>query len=220
MVLLFLALAPVMAWPVIAPAMAKDVSCDLATQRAASATDVPLRLLQAIAQAESGRGKAAAAWPWTVNSSGEGHWFPDAGSAKAFATAEIAAGRTAIDIGCFQMNLRWHGRRFASLDDMFDPDRNAMEAASFLSELHAGTGDWTAAAAAYHSRDPARQQVYLRRLAAVLQIETSPSLPEPVEDIPLALPNRFPLLRAGSGASGASLVPRIENSARLIGAIR
>jgi soluble lytic murein transglycosylase-like protein len=65
-----------------------------------------------------------------------------------------ARGARSYDVGCFQINYRWHGQHFASLDQMFDPDANAAYAARFLSELYAEFGDWSRAAGAYHSRTP------------------------------------------------------------------
>jgi len=73
-----------------------------------------------------------------------------------------------LDLGCFQINLRWHGRAFDTLDQMLDPARNARYAARFLAALHDETGDWTAAAAAYHSRTSDHARAYLERLSIVL----------------------------------------------------
>ncbi|MEJ1977686.1 MAG: transglycosylase SLT domain-containing protein [Acetobacteraceae bacterium] len=44
-----------------------------------------------------------------------------------------------------------HPDAFATLDEAFDPQANAQYAAVFLQRLHVMTGDWSAAAAAYHS---------------------------------------------------------------------
>ncbi len=140
---------------------------------AARESRVPVRLMQAIATVESGRRNAEApersqaAWPWTVGTPGGGRWFATQKEARAFARARIAAG-DAVDIGCFQLNHRWHGRAFESLDAMFAPHRNARYAARFLAALHAEFGDWTRAAAAYHSRSPELGNAYVTRLAMAL----------------------------------------------------
>lgn len=176
---------------------------------------MPLGLLQAISRVETGRGDPAKPWPWTINSEGQGYWFATRGEATDFARSEIAAGRTAFDMGCFQMNLRWHGQRFSSLDDMIDPDRNAQEAARFLSELHAERGNWTAAAAAYHSRDAGRARGYLQRVAEAVGQQPA-SAQAPAETTPR--PNTYPLLVSGAPAALGSVVPAGQALRPLIGA--
>lgn len=53
---------------------------------------------------------------------------------------QIGQGAGNLDIGCFQLNYRWHGAAFASLADMFDPDRNATYAADYLASHYQRTG--------------------------------------------------------------------------------
>lgn len=203
-------------------------SCDAAARRAARDNDVPYGLLQAITRVETGRGNPAKPWPWTINSSGRGHWFPTRTQAIDFARTEIAAGRSGFDLGCFQMNLRWHGHRFSSLDDMIDPRRNAQEAAHFLAELHARHGTWTAAAAAYHSQTPERAHGYLQRIASAMDqtLKEHPPIagrsdtdgsPAPIR-APLAhRVNNYPLLSAGTTGAAGSVVPMRQAIRPLIG---
>ena len=126
----------------------------LAARDAAQINTVPLSVLIAITQTETGRTSDGRTrpWPWTVNIEGEGHWFADRPTAVRFAEAAFDRGLRSFDIGCFQVNYRWHGENFVSIDQMFDPMANATYAAGFLTRLHAETGDWSAAAGAYHSR--------------------------------------------------------------------
>ncbi|QEW22763.1 Transglycosylase SLT domain protein [Marinibacterium anthonyi] len=91
-------------------------------------------------------------WPWAVNVSGEGYWFDDEDAALAFAFRQHKNGVRNFDVGCFQINYRWHGDAFVSIEDMFDPEANALYAARFLAELHHEFGEWEGAAGAYHSR--------------------------------------------------------------------
>ena len=102
-------------------------------------------------------------WAWSANAEGEGTWFDDPQSAIAFAQDRVAQGRTNLDIGCFQLNFRWHGENFASVAQMFDPLENARYAARFVSQLYAETGDWRAAAGAFHSRTRVHADRYLAR---------------------------------------------------------
>jgi soluble lytic murein transglycosylase-like protein len=68
----------------------------------------------------------------------------------AFETARRNGARL-IDVGCMQINYRWHGDRFASVTEMFDPVHNIDYAARFLRELRAREGTWTLAVARYNA---------------------------------------------------------------------
>jgi hypothetical protein len=195
--------------------------CDEAAARAASESGVPIDLLLAISRVEtgrSGRGPDPEPWPWTINADGEGTWFDSREAAVAAATAHLSDGTGTFDIGCFQLNIRWHGAGFASINDMFDPLRNAEYAAGFLMELFRESGDWRQAVAAYHSRTPELAEKYLSRVRAVL--EGSGSGPLPAEDAPetlVAHENLFPLLQTGGQGSAGSLVPRQATRGPLFG---
>jgi len=80
-------------------------------------------------------------WPWTINADGRGHWLATRAAAIGLARDRIAEGSTRFDVGCFQLNVKWHGRAFDSLDDMIDPARNARYAARFLASLKAELGE-------------------------------------------------------------------------------
>ncbi|SDD21372.1 hypothetical protein SAMN05421538_101119 [Paracoccus isoporae] len=139
--------------------------CEWAAATAATESGVPADMLMALTLTETGRRVAGVTrpWAWSVNAEGAGRWFDDPDSAIAFAEARVAAGRTNVDIGCFQLNYRWHGMQFRSVREMFDPLGNARYAARFLSELHREFGDWRRAAGAFHSRTPAYAARYLAR---------------------------------------------------------
>lgn len=178
--------------------------CAAAAAAAAAATGVPFAVLLALAQTETGRGAGGEAepWPWAVNDSGESHYFATRAAARDHAEAALAAGRRSFDLGCFQLNYRWHGQDFASPDAMLDPAANALHAARFLADLHAESGDWSVAAGAYHSRTAELADAYRSRFDRFLV--AAQAAPEP----PPAPGNAFPLLRPGQGARAlASLVP-------------
>lgn len=132
--------------------------CQAATAGAELSTGVPNQLLDAISRVESGRYDpgtgAVAAWPWTINAQGKGHYYASEAEAVAAARAFQAAGIQSIDVGCMQINLMYHPGGFASLEDAFDPRANASYAARFLTDLFHRTGSWPHAAAAYHSQTP------------------------------------------------------------------
>jgi len=145
--------------------------CEDWARVAAAEHGVPEALMQAIAFVETGRtvARRATAWPWTINVAGKGHWFAARQEAEAFLDRHLAAGGDAPDLGCFQLNLRWHGAAFAAPADMLEPARNARYAARFLAALHGELGDWTRATAAYHSRTTDLGRAYVGRVAAVLR---------------------------------------------------
>jgi hypothetical protein len=151
--------------------------CHQAAAQAASSNNVPRDVLTAIMLTETGRtidGRLQP-WPWTINTGESGHWFPDRETALRFAEDLLRAGRRSFDVGCFQINFRWHGSAFTSIDEMFAPASNARYAAEFLTSLVRDSGDWSVAAGAYHSRTPELAERYRARFDAILADIGSPS---------------------------------------------
>lgn len=195
------------------PALASTADlCDRAAARAAAETDVPLDVLLALTRTETGRTKAGRMepWPWAVNQGGKGWWFDSAKAAQDWVEDQLQTGITNIDIGCFQLNHRWHSRAFPSLQAMFDPEENALYAARYLAGKYRETGDWEAAAGAYHSATDTYASRYMDRFRTVRA--GLGTLPVPVLTLasaePAPRPNRYPLLQPGSGGARGSLVPR------------
>jgi hypothetical protein len=127
---------------------------------------IPEGVLRAIGFAESGRtvdGRRGA-WPWTVNAQGQGHYFESKSAAIEFVQGLQAQGVSVIDVGCMQVNLHYHPKAFASLDDAFDPATNVAYASQFLLWLHDETKDWATASRYYHSRNPSLGRAYAARL--------------------------------------------------------
>lgn len=145
--------------------------CDRVAMEAARKTGVPYDVLSAITRTETGRqgGDGFAPWPWTVNMEGVGQWFATKNEALAYVFANFKRGARSFDVGCFQINYRWHGDAFRSIEDMFDPELNANYAAEFLAQLFDETGDWTKAAGAYHSRTPEFANRYEARFERIRQ---------------------------------------------------
>ena len=181
-------------------------SCDQAAVRAAQATGVPQSILLAIARVESGRTVAGqyGPWPWTINKGGKGAWFSTADEAVIHATQALESGVTNIDIGCFQINYRWHGAAFSDLGAMLEPDRNALYAARYLQKLFAHHRNWEGAIGAYHSRLETAADGYLKKVAALIGEVPTETMAR--VDPPAQRDNRFPLLRAGKGRMPGSLV--------------
>ena len=90
-------------------------------------------VLYGIAQVESTRPGLGKPWPWTVNFNGRGEYFESKLNAMIAVDRALGSGMRSIDVGIMQVNLRWHGHRFKSLNEAFDPRRNIEVAASILS---------------------------------------------------------------------------------------
>ena len=190
------------------PAATTDL-CDRAARKAARQSGVPVEVLLALTRTETGRktdGKFGP-WPWAFNVAGKGYWFKDRHAALGFAKDLAARGVKNFDVGCFQINYRWHGAAFRDLQTMLDPDQNALYAADFLSRLQRETNDWTKAAAAYHSRTPKYAKKYRLRFERILAsldgttVATTPAL--------IPRNNAYPLLQRPAQVSmmPGSLVP-------------
>ena len=112
---------------------AETNACERELVRAAATHNVPLGMLYAIGLSESGRGGSLQ--PYALNIDGRPAYEPSKPAAlRAFRQAKLG-GAKLIDVGCMQINHYYHGERFASLEDMFDPAKNVEYAARFLSEL-------------------------------------------------------------------------------------
>ena len=194
------------------------LKCDQAAAGAAETSGVPIDILLAITRVETGRGGGGQPWPWTINADGQGNWYDSKAAAVAAATAHLGDGTGTFDVGCFQLNIRWHGEGFASLSDMFDPARNATYAADFLLQLYQESGDWAQAVSAYHSRTPEHAERYLAKVKAVLAGPDAPAPPDgDYAEAPILRENRFPLLQAGASGSAGSIVPLQSARGPLIG---
>ncbi|MEE3317748.1 MAG: transglycosylase SLT domain-containing protein [Pseudomonadota bacterium] len=209
--------------------------CDAAARYAASQTGVPLSVLLAITRTETGRkhGGKFAPWPWTVNMEGAGKWFDDVDQALAYVERHHSAGARSFDVGCFQLNYKWHGQNFSSIPNMFDPRENALYAASFLRDLYGELGDWEKAAGAYHSRTKKYADRYKKRFRSlraqfldqdgntnpfddVNQRILAGTFDQPATPVPTPVPrqNLYPLLQTGAARSMGSLVPVQNTPAR------
>ena len=136
--------------------------CMDATTRAEEKHQIQKYLLTSISTVETGKWNKTAqqkmAWPWTINVRGKGHYYKTKEAAVAAAKALRKRGIINFVVGCMQINMRFHGKEFASLEDAFDPEKNVEYAARFLKRLYDRRQDWMKAATDYHSRRPAKAQ--------------------------------------------------------------
>jgi soluble lytic murein transglycosylase-like protein len=132
-----------------ASARADEQVCEREMTRAARENDIPLNVLYAVGLTETGRRGQLS--PYDMNVDGRAVRSTNLAEAIEKFQTERANGAKLIDIGCMQINHRWHGADFASLGDMFDPERNVRYAAAFLKQLKAQEGTWTLAVARYNA---------------------------------------------------------------------
>ena len=184
--------------------------CRHAAIRAADDEGVPREVMLAITLVETRtkRGDESGPWPWTVNVAGKGTWFPSRAAALLHAQQALAGGQPSFDVGCFQLNFRWHGTAFTSIDEMFEPGPSGLYAARFLKSLHAETGDWIKASGLYHSRTAKHAKRYRTLVARAVERMGG----KPVPDAPaIARVARDPapkgLLRRDAGALIARRTP-------------
>lgn len=139
--------------------------CEREMLRASQQHRVPVNVLYAVSLTETGRrGKLD---PHAINVEGKSVFSPN--MAEAMRQVEIARGRGAklIDIGCMQINHYFHGKKFASVAEMFNPAKNVDYGARFLIELKQREGSWTMAVARYHA-GPNNTSAQKRYVCAVI----------------------------------------------------
>jgi hypothetical protein len=170
------------------PAMAGDPSastqskpanpwtmCAKATNLIERQEGIPRQLLRAISKIESGRlhprKKIVMAWPWTVMAEGRGRYLANKEEAIAEVEALLDRGVSNIDVGCMQINLRYHPQAFRDLDEAFDPIANVGYSATFLKSLVAEHRTWSKAVAHYHSANPERYLTYRAKVKQAWRAE-------------------------------------------------
>ncbi|MCE3233788.1 MAG: hypothetical protein K0R98_2045 [Rickettsiaceae bacterium] len=84
---------------------------------------MPSNMLRAIGVTESGRYSKEAgrsvAWPWTINVNGKGYQYESKAKAIAAVKQFQAEGNKSIDVGCMQINLKYHPEAFTNLEQAF-----------------------------------------------------------------------------------------------------
>jgi len=136
---------------------------------------IPQGLLTAISLAETGRPTgpdgALMPWPWTINVGGRGQYFETKEDAVAETRRLLDEGQRSIDVGCMQVNLRYHPNAFQNMEEAFDPAANVAYGAKFLTSLHQLQGSWSKAVERYHSSDDGRREQYRERVIALWNTE-------------------------------------------------
>lgn len=147
----------------------RDDVCSMAVDKAEKQYNIKPELLQTIASVESGRwderyGRRIA-WPWTIQVGGKGYYYKSKAEAVKAVKALYAEGITNIDVGCMQINMKYHRQAFKSVEDALDPEKNAAYSAKFLYDLYKRNGqNWQKTAMQYHSKNYSKGMIYKSRL--------------------------------------------------------
>lgn len=169
------AMAPLMAGASEGTSSDPATICEAAAIHYERDNELPRALLAAVAMAESGRSvpgsRTARAWPWTINAEGRPYYFKTKEEAIAKTQQLLGGGMRSIDVGCMQVNLRYHPHAFTSLEEAFDPIANVAYGAEFLMELRERTGSWQQAVANYHSQTEWRGDRYFARVIRIWKNE-------------------------------------------------
>ncbi len=150
-------------------ATASTPDCMALARAAEGRHGLPDGILQSISTVEASRIQSDGsyrAWPWTLNDSGKGLFFDNREQVLDYLDTHMTNPDTSIDIGCMQINTKWHGAFFETLDEMLDPASNIAYAAGFLTDLYYAHGSWNEAIRHYHSSDRRKNDPYLKRVLA------------------------------------------------------
>ena len=139
-------------------------SCEIVIKNIENLTDIPENLLSSVGKAEAGRileNNEHVIWPWTVNHAGKSLFFDTKKQMKKYVLKNVEKKDFNLDVGCMQINLKWHKNNFKKISDMFAIEPNVSYAASFLLQLKNKHGSWNKAIKHYHSSDPNKNKPYL-----------------------------------------------------------
>lgn len=120
---------------------------------------IPKGLLKAVSKVESEYN------PLALNDGLKQHKFKSKQEAIERITYLQSIGKTNFDVGCMQINYRWHHKNFTSVEEMLDVDWNVRYAASHLYGLYKEHESWQIAIRRYHSYDPEIHKEYSRKIA-------------------------------------------------------
>jgi hypothetical protein len=142
--------------------------CEYIINKIESLTEIPKGLLLGIGKTEAGRvssSKELVVWPWTVNHAGKSLFFDNKKQMSNYVLKHFLKGDNNLDVGCMQINLKWHKQNFKKVSDMFSIEPNISYAASFLLQLKNKYNTWDEAIKHYHSSDPIKNKPYLKKVA-------------------------------------------------------
>lgn len=141
--------------------------CGKHIEKAAKKHAIPPEILWGIAKTESTwnrKGEKKGPWPWALNVKGKSYYFTTKKKAVNFLKGLSEKKLNRVDIGCMQINYRYHHQHFKSFKTMINPKKNVMYGASFLKDLYVKNKNWLTAIAHYHSKRKHRGQKYAQKV--------------------------------------------------------
>ena len=139
-------------------------NCNYLTEKYGKIYNLPNKLLTSIALVESGIKKHEfKSWPWTLNVSGKSMYFENKLETLQYLKSNISL-KKSIDVGCMQINTRYHLKNFKDLSHLVEPEENVKYAAIYLLKLYKKYKSWNEAVSRYHSSIPKRKKTYLKKV--------------------------------------------------------
>lgn len=120
---------------------------------------IPRDLLYSIAYVES------RARPWAVYANGKGKYFTSLNKAHKFIQDKQEEGTENLFVGCMQLCVKSHGRKFQKIQDILDPEKNIYFAAKLLKQLYKKFGNWEDAVKYYNAST--KKESYLRKVMQI-----------------------------------------------------
>ena len=190
------------------------LQCEYLAKEAEVRYGLPENILLSISRVETGYLKVDGvrrAWPWTLNAGGDSAYFRTKDAALKSLEKRVKQGVTNIDIGCMQLNFRWHKKFFKNLSDMMSPEKNVDYGARFLNRLHKRHGSWEKAVKYYHSSKSKFNVKYYKKVRAVWKKENNEPSLKPILAAAVSKPesNKINILRQRENS-----VPLIEINKR------
>ena len=159
------------------------LQCEYLAKDAEKKYELPENILLSISRVESGYQKVDGiirAWPWTLNAGGDSAYFKTKKAALNSLKKRIESGVNNIDVGCMQINYRWHNKLFSNLSDMINPIKNVDYGARFLKKLFQRHGSWEKAVKYYHSSKSKFNVRYYKKVKAIWKRENNESSLKPI----------------------------------------
>ena len=125
--------------------------CLKAIDLIADKTIVPVNLLLQVAKVESGYGPHKTPWPWAIQVQGKSYYFKTQSAANLYIKQLLSLGIENFDVGCFQVNWRWHKDKVRTPQELLNPIKNTLIASQYLGDLKTQHYSWLKAVAYYHS---------------------------------------------------------------------
>lgn len=139
--------------------------------------NIPKNFLYLISLVESGKynknSKRLQPWPWTANIEGKSRFFNTKNELIKAIKMYLANGKENIDIGCNQVNYKYHKHNFLSLEQMVSPYHNVGYSAYYLASNYRKTNNWQDAVAMYHSKNPHHSSKYIRKINKTAKISSN-----------------------------------------------